>query len=284
MPRKPKTIADLEDLSLDLARRHKATASAGATVDPSVVDADFAAVERDGYVVLENLLSPEECERIRAAVTPLLDKTGRNTFEGERTQRVYSVLNKTRACDRLVDHPRVLALLDRLFLPNYLLSQLQVINIKPGEAAQLLHPDDAIYPVPRPRAPLGAATVWAIDAFTSDNGATVVLPGSHRWDADRRPNDQDTRLTAAMPPGSCVFFIGTLWHGGGANHSDQARLAITAQYCEPWLRPQEAFTLSTNHDTVRAVSEDIRRMLGYSIHPPFIGMVDGMHPKRLLHT
>jgi hypothetical protein len=276
-------IADLEDLSLDLARRHKTTTSAGGAVDPAVVDADLAAVERDGYVILEKLLSPAECERIREAVTPLLDKTGRNTFEGERTQRVYSVLNKTRACDRLVDHPRVLALLDRLFLPNYLLSQLQVININPSETAQLLHPDDAIYPVSRPRPPLGAATVWAIDAFTEDNGATVVLPGSHRWGTDQRPSDDDIRLAAVMPPGSCVFFIGTLWHGGGANHSGNDRLAITAQYCEPWLRPQEAFTLSTNRDTVRAVSEDIRRMLGYSIHPPFIGMVDGMHPKRLLH-
>jgi ectoine hydroxylase-related dioxygenase (phytanoyl-CoA dioxygenase family) len=276
-------IADLEDLSLDLARRHKTTVSYGCTVDPAVVDADLAAVEHDGYVILENLLSRAECERIREAVTPLLDKTGRNTFEGERTQRVYSVLNKTRSCDRLVDHPRVLALLDRLFLPNYLLSQLQVININPGETAQLLHPDDAIYPVPRPRPPLGAATVWAIDAFTDDNGATTVLPGSHRWGAGRRPSDDDIRRTAAMPPGSCVFFIGTLWHGGGANHSGNDRLAITAQYCEPWLRPQEAFTLSTNRDTVRAVSEDIRRMLGYSIHPPFVGMVDGMHPKRLLH-
>jgi ectoine hydroxylase-related dioxygenase (phytanoyl-CoA dioxygenase family) len=274
-------VERLEDLRLDLARRHKATTSAGTTVDPAVVDADLAAVDRDGYVILENLLSPEECDQIRDAVTPLLDKSGRNTFEGERTQRVYSVLNKTRACDRLVDHPRVLALLDRLFLPNYLLSQLQVININPGESAQLLHPDDAIYPVPRPRAPLGAATIWAIDAFTNDNGATVLLPGSHRWDSDRRPTG-GTRQTAVMPPGSCVFFVGTLWHGGGANHSDHARLAVTAQYCEPWLRPQEAFTLSTTRDTVRAVSEDIRRMLGYSIHPPFIGMVDGMHPQRLL--
>lgn len=274
-------IAGLEDLRLDLARRHKATTSIGSTVDSAIVDADLAAVERDGYVILENLLSPKECEHIRDAVTPLLNKTGRNTFEGERTQRVYSVLNKTRACDRLVDHPRVLALLDRLLLPNYLLSQLQVININRGESAQLLHPDDAIYPVPRPRPPLGAATIWAIDAFTNDNGATVILPGSHHWDTDRRPSDE-ARLTAVMPPGSCVFFVGTLWHGGGANHSDQARLAVTAQYCEPWLRPQEAFTLSTTRDTVRAVSEDIRRMLGYSIHPPFIGMVDGMHPQRLL--
>jgi ectoine hydroxylase-related dioxygenase (phytanoyl-CoA dioxygenase family) len=177
----------------------------------------------------------------------------------------------------------VLALLDRLFEPNYLLSQLQVINILPGENSQLLHYDDAFYPFPRPRPPLGAATVWAIDAFTETNGATVVLPGSHDWDG-RRPTDVDALTTAEMPAGSCVFFVGTLWHGGGANRSDAARLAVTAQYCQPWLRPQEAFTLSTSRDTARVVSEDIRRMLGYSIHPPFIGLVDGMHPKRLLET
>lgn len=278
------TVAALEDLRLDLARRHKATAGPRTTVEPAVVDADVAALEREGYVVLENLIGPDDCERIRQAVTPLLDQTGRNAFEGERTQRVYSVLSKTRACDRLVDHPRVLALLDRLFLPNYLLSQLQVININPGEAAQLLHPDDAIYPLPRPRAPLGAATVWAIDAFTEDNGATVVLPGSHRWDDLRRPSAHDIQRQAVMPPGSCVFFLGTLWHGGGANRSSQARLAVTAQYCEPWLRPQEAFSLAIGRDTARAVSDDIRQMLGYSIHPPFLGMVNGMHPNRLLAT
>jgi ectoine hydroxylase-related dioxygenase (phytanoyl-CoA dioxygenase family) len=277
-------VVDLDGLGRDLAGRHKASVSVGGSVDPAVVEEDLAAVERDGYVILQDLITQDECERIRAAVTPLLDRTGRNTFEGRHTQRVYSVLNKTRACDRLVDHPRVLALLDRLFLPNYLLSQLQVININPGEDAQLLHPDDGVYPVPRPRKALGAATIWAIDAFTSDNGATVVLPGSHRWDSDRRPSDEDTHVQAVMPPGSCIFFIGTLWHGGGANRSENARLAVTAQYCEPWLRPQEAFTLSTSLDTAREVSEDIRRMLGYSIYPPFVGMVDGMHPKRLLET
>ncbi|MFI6698958.1 sigma factor [Streptomyces sp. NPDC050509] len=107
------------------------------SVDPAVVDTDFAVLERDGYVILEGLLSPEECEEIRAGVTPLLARTGRNAFEGHRTQRVYSVLNKTRVCDRLVDHPRVLALLDRMFLPNYLLSMLQIINITHGEEAQI---------------------------------------------------------------------------------------------------------------------------------------------------
>ncbi|MCF3131110.1 phytanoyl-CoA dioxygenase family protein [Streptomyces olivochromogenes] len=277
-------VRNLEDLAGDLARTHRATNDSdhGHGVEPAQIQADLAALERDGYVILTDLLSREECDGLRDELTPLLGQSGRNAFEGHRTQRIYSVLNKTRRVDRLVGHPRVLALLDRLLLPNYLLSQLQVINIRPGEDAQLLHPDDGFYPVPRPRPELSVATVWAIDEFTADNGATVLIPGSHRWPDGRTPTDTDPRPTAVMPAGSCVVFVGTLWHGGGANRSAAPRLAATAQYCQPWLRTQEAFTLSTDRDVVREVSEDLRRMLGYSIHPPFVGMVDGMHPKRLL--
>ncbi|WP_327115903.1 phytanoyl-CoA dioxygenase family protein [Nocardia sp. NBC_01730] len=277
-------ITAMDDLRVDLARRHRATASAAGAIDSAVVDADLDALDRDGYIVLDNLITPDECQRVRAAIVPLLGQTGRNTFEGVRTERVYSVLEKTRACDRLVDHPRVLALLDRLFLPNYLLSQLQVINILPGEQPQLLHHDDGFYPIPRPRPALSAATMWAIDSFTDTNGGTVLLPGSHRWESERRPTESDARVVTQMPPGSCAFYLGTLWHGGGANRATASRLGVTVQYCEPWLRPQEAYTLATSRHTARTVSEDIRRMLGYSIHPPFMGAVDGMHPKRLLET
>jgi ectoine hydroxylase-related dioxygenase (phytanoyl-CoA dioxygenase family) len=210
-----------------------------------------------------------------------LGHTGRNSFEGRSTQRIYSVLSRTRVCDRLADHPRVIAVLDQLLMPNYLLSALQAINIQPGEAAQLAHHDDGFYPVPRPRAPLAAATIWAIDDFTADNGSTVLFPGSHRW-GKRRPGPNDQSLPVVMSAGSCVFFVGTLWHGGGANTTSRDRLAVTAQYCQPWLRPMEAFTLSISRDIAREVSGDIRRMLGYSIHPPFVGAVDGLHPLRLL--
>lgn len=276
--REPLTHADLRG---DLAGRYHPTPSSGANVAEELVQADLAAIERDGYVIWEGLLSAAECRAIRDDISPLLGHTGRNSFEGNRTQRAYGVLNRTRICDRLVDHPRVLAVLDRLLMPNYLLSILQIINIQPGESAQLLHVDDGFYPVPRPHPPLGAATIWAIDDFTADNGATVVLPGSHRW-GRREPRDTDFRRPAVMSAGSCVFFVSTLWHGGGANVSADARLAVTAQYCQPWLRPMEAFTLSIPRQTVRAVSDDIKRMLGYSIHPPFVGSVDGMHPLRLL--
>ncbi|MCW2659867.1 MAG: phytanoyl-CoA dioxygenase (PhyH) family protein [Mycobacterium sp.] len=274
-------VTTLDDLRGDLAGRHKWTTSSAASVDPAIVDADMAALDRDGYVIWENLLGADECQQIRNEVGPWLGHTGRNSFEGRRTQRIYSVLSRTRVCDRLVDHPRVLAVLDRLLMPNYLLSALQAINIRPGESAQLPHHDDGFYPIPRPRAPLAAATIWAIDDFTADNGATVLYPRSHRW-GKRRPSADDPPLSVVMPAGSCVFFVGTLWHGGGANTAADERLAVTAQYCQPWLRPMEAFTLSIPRDIARTVSDDIQRMIGYSIHPPFVGAVDGLHPQRLL--
>jgi hypothetical protein len=253
-PRDIDRIDELTDLQTDLARRHRATGSVGIHADRGLVDADFAALQRDGYVILEGLLSPRECAQLRAAVTPLLDKAGRNTFEGVRTQRVYSVLNKTRACDRLVDHPRVLALLDRLLLPNYLLSQLQVINILPGEAAQLLHPDDAIYPVPRPRPPLSAATVWAIDAFTADNGATVVLPGSHLWDAGRTPS--------AAGRGHAGWFVRVLPRHALARRRGQPRGPFApCRHC-PVLR-----TMATTTRGVHALRRPRRCEHGVSGHP-----------------
>jgi ectoine hydroxylase-related dioxygenase (phytanoyl-CoA dioxygenase family) len=85
-----------------------------------------------------------------------------------------------------------------------------------------------------------------------------------------------------MPPGSVVFFLGTLWHGGGANRTSAPRLCVTAQYCAPWVRQQENFSLSVSKERVKACSEHVQRMLGYSIYGPFMGFVDGMHPKRVI--
>ncbi|EUA33797.1 phytanoyl-CoA dioxygenase family protein [Mycobacterium xenopi 3993] len=120
-------------------------------------------------------------------------------------------------CDRLVDHPRVLAVLDRLLMPNYLLSALQVINIQPGESAQLLHHDDGFYPIPRPRAPLAAATIWAIDDFTADNGATVVVPGSHRW-GRRRPGHTISGYPSLCPPARAFSSSAPFGMAAGQHH------------------------------------------------------------------
>lgn len=269
---------------VDLAGTFGSTAGSQEKVDPELLDSALRALTRDGFVVFERILPEAVVDSLRADITPrLIHQGGRNNFEGLATQRLYGVIAKTLSCNPLVEHPLVLGLLDRVLEPNYLLSQLQAINLRPGEAQQPLHHDDAFYLYPRPRRALGAATIWSIDAFTEDNGATVVIPGSHAWD-DRAPGDEDVAALrpVVMPPGSLLFFAGTLWHGGGANRSNAGRLCVTAQYCAPYLRQQENFSLSVSRERARQCSEHVRRMLGYSIYPPFMGFVDGMHPRRLL--
>jgi ectoine hydroxylase-related dioxygenase (phytanoyl-CoA dioxygenase family) len=242
--------------------------------------AELDSLARDGYVILENLISRDHCGQIKEEALRLTDRTGANPFEGHKTQRVYAPLSKTRAIDDLIDHPRILALLDAILLPNYLLSQAQIINILPGEAAQALHHDDSFCRLPRPHQTIHAAFIAAIDDFTVQNGATVVVPGSHSW-GDRWPQREET-IPCEMAAGSAVFFFGSLWHGGGANQTDRARLAVTGQYCEPWLRQHENFFLELTTEQARALREPIRSMVGFSIHPPFMGMVDRHHPRRAL--
>jgi hypothetical protein len=278
------TFKDLSEYaSAQLAKTHKSTAGSQQGVPAEVLDPAVKRLAEDGFVVFERLLDPDTTRAIRDdLVARLPPQRGRNNFEGFKTQRIYGMLEATSSCNPLVEHPLVLGLLDHVLEPNYLLSQLQAINILPGEARQPLHYDDAFYPWPRPRPALGAATIWAIDPFTEDNGATVVIPKSHAW-SDRRPsNDSDEVRKVVMPAGSLLFFVGTLWHGGGANESNAPRLCVSAQYCAPWCRQQENFSLSVSRARARECGEHIQRMLGYSIHPPFMGFVNGMHPKRLL--
>lgn len=243
--------------------------------------ADHKTLMRDGYVIVERVLDKAKCDAIRAESNRLIAGSGRNAFEGFKTQRVYNVLGKSRVFDDLIDHPRLLALFDRLFEPNYLLSQAQLININPGEDAQQIHFDDSFYKIPRPRPALAASVIWAIDPFTAENGATMIAPGSHTWGAGQLPTPDQT-IPCVMPEGSMVVFLGTLLHGGGANRTDRDRLAFTNQYCAPWLRTQENFFLEIPRETVRTLRPTIQSLLGYSIYPPFMGMVDSMHPKRVL--
>ena len=268
----------------DLAGRYKSTAGSQERVDKVIISDAMNEINQQGYIIIEKLFAPETMDALKAdALTRFKHASGRNNFEGLATQRLYSMMAETDIANPMVEHPLILGLLDQIFEPNYLLSQLQVINIHPSEAAQPLHYDDGFYPWPRPRRALGAATIIAVDDFTEDNGATVLIPQSHKW-GDHLPSDEDkTKLIkAVMPKGSVLFFLGTLWHGGGSNQSDTPRMCLTAQYCAPFCRTQENFSLSIPKAQVRTFSENIQRLLGYSIHPPFMGMVEGKHPKRAL--
>ena len=255
-----------------------ATMTADASVD-SVVDA----LDRDGFAIVEGILSPKEAAAAREELTRILASvpTGRNDFEGFKTRRIYALFAKTRLFDAPATHPLVLAVLDRVLGESYQLSAPTGIEIGPGETAQVLHCDNAIYPLPRPFPEVIVNTMWALDDFTEANGATRIVPSSHRW-TDQRPDDSTPTVVAEMPAGSMLFFLGTLFHGGGANQTDRTRLGTILEYIVGWLRQQENHILAVPQETVQDLPQRLQELLGYNIYPPFMGYVDGRHPRRLL--
>ncbi len=239
----------------------------------------------DGYVVVSGMMSPDDVQAARADLSRVLEatKTGRNAFEGFSTQRVYALFAKTRTFDAAATHPLLLDVLDRV-LGHYQLSAPVGIRIGPGEKAQILHCDDVIYPLPKPHPPVVVNTMWPLDPFTEENGATRFVPGSHRWEPERHPVEGDPVSSAVMMPGSAMFYLGSLWHGGGANQTDRPRLGVILEYAAAWLRPQENHCLAVPRSVVRDLPERLAELLGYNIYPPFVGYVDGSHPLKVLRS
>ena len=254
-------------------------------------------LETQGFTVIEDYLSPEQLGQFRAGLAPYLGTyRGRNPFEGYTTERVYTLVGRGAVFEDSASDPRLLAILDRLLRPNYLLSANHAICIYPGEKAQGLHFDDGFYPFPRPRPAFSISTIGAVDAFTPENGGTVMYKGSHKWTAERAQamrvslaRGQTTADTACvnyltMPAGALCVFHGTLLHGAGANRSEAPRLAYTNHYCEPWARPQENFYLGVPKEMVRGMSREMQILLGYELLTTgsIMGQVGGYNPAKTL--
>jgi ectoine hydroxylase-related dioxygenase (phytanoyl-CoA dioxygenase family) len=236
----------------------------------------------DGYAVVPGLLEATAVAALRDELALLFDATpvGRTSFEGHCTRRVYALIAKTRLFDAPATHPLVLRVLDRI-LGHYQFSATEAVRIEPGEAAQELHHDDAVYPLPRPHPEVVVNTMWAIDDFTEANGGTRLIPGSHRW-TERRPDASTETVAAVMPAGSVLLYTGSLWHGGGANRTERPRMGVLIEYAASWLRQQETQLLAVPQRVVAGLPERLRELVGYNIYPPFLGYVDGAHPKKVL--
>ncbi len=255
-------------------------------------------INADGYTIIPDFLDADDlAEASRVLRLYLGSFDGRNNFEGFRTERVYTLVARGRVFWKIVLEARILALCARFLEPGFLLTASQGIEIHPEETPQPFHFDDAFYTLPRPRAMVSLSTIVAIDAFTRENGGTQVIRGSHLWGEDRLVSGVDSivreggaidaalepeAMTVEMPAGACVVFSGALVHRGGANHSSAPRLAFSNQYCQPWARQQENFFLGVPTTVARAMPERLRELLGYSIHPPFMGQVTASHPAKAL--
>ncbi|MGH9110929.1 MAG: phytanoyl-CoA dioxygenase family protein [Acidimicrobiales bacterium] len=249
----------------------------------ATVDDVAGALDEHGYALVERVLTEADVAERLGVLTDLFGATptGRNFFEGFHTQRIYGVYGKTRAFDDLAVHPLLIGALDHALGEHYQFSAPVALRIGPGEKAQILHRDEDIYPLPKPHAPVVVNSMWALCDFTEANGATRLVPGSHRWGPDRQPDEREVVL-ATMPAGSMLVYLGGLVHGGGANTTERSRPGLLLEYVVSWLRPQETQLLAVPAATVRQLPERLQELLGYNVYPPFLGYVDGRHPRRVL--
>ena len=262
----------------------------------------YSEYEDAGYIIFENVLSDSEIEAYKAALEPYMQHSGRNDFEGLKTNRVYALLAKSPLFAQLVMHPLALAFAEAELGRTCLLSACLAIKLHPGETVQPWHTDDGTINIPRPRPAYGVSAFWTLDETTEFNGATELLPKSHLWppeqtrplgepegytktdpkNPDKDPFAHPDRVKATMPAGSLMIAKGTLLHRGGANRSDHSRTIITPQYCPGWARQLENMMAVTPIEVTRRLPKRVRELMGYSIEPPFMGYVDGRHPEKLL--
>ena len=228
-----------------------------------------AAIRRDGAAIVDRLVGDDLVDRVLAEARPFLEATpvGGEDFSGLRTRRTGSLIARVPAARALAAHPTVLGVCDDMLGVNatsYQLHLTQVIDIGPDEPAQALHRDqwawDAFaFPV---GFEVEISTIWAMQDFSEENGATRVVPGSHRWEAGRTPSPEAS-VAAEMARGSVLIYTGSVFHGGGANRSAASRTAINIDYCLGWLRQEENQYLSCPPEVARELPVELARLIGY---------------------
>jgi ectoine hydroxylase-related dioxygenase (phytanoyl-CoA dioxygenase family) len=246
-------------------------------------------LKQDGCVIVRNLAADSLMDAIHDELKPFIEatKVGRDDFAGYRTQRTGSLIARSQSFHQLALHPLVLDTAAKVLGPycqKFQLHLTQVIKINPREPAQTLHRDQLVYsPF---RFPQGmdceCHTIWALTDFTEENGATRVIPGSHRWEDDRSPSQEET-VAAVMPKGSVLFFTGSVYHGGGANRSHEPRIAVQVGYNLGWLRQEENQYLAVPPHVARHLPEQLQKLIGYSLGGYALGYFgDVQHPREVL--
>ena len=244
-----------------------------ATLDRTTeTDAVVSALRRDGAVIVRDLVGPEVVDKVRGELGPELESSGLATesdFNGSLTLRISNVLAVAPSAASLVDHDMVVAIADEFLLPhcaNYHVGSLTAINILPGEAAQALHRDDTPFPIDNAGMELQIGVMWALDDFTEENGGTRVVPGSHRMLRSWHLPPLDHWVSAVMPKGSALFYLGSTWHGGGANRSSAARMGLINVYSLGWLRQESNQYLVHPPEIAAQFGPRLRALLGYTTH------------------
>ena len=250
------------------------------------MDEWLASFERDGFVVLPEIIPRSRVLALTEALLRVEAEHGfgyaKTSFEGLKTVRINNLLVHDELFWTVPLQPEVLGLAERLLDRELLLSSLCSLTLGPGQEAQPLHEDTQQIPLPRPRAPLAINAIWALSNFTSDNGATHIVPGSHKQPSSPPYGAEIETVQATMEAGSVMLFDSALWHKGGANTTSMRRYALSCYYCAGWLRQQENLQLGIPADVARRLPRRLQELCGYSIYKGQYGHIDNKDPITLL--
>ena len=237
-----------------------------ADADPQIISDTLT---RDGALVLDNAVDADFLAQLRAETDPYMDATadGSDDFTGRLTTRTGGLLMRSEKCREIIGDPRILAPCEKFLAPYCERVQLhltQIIRIRPGQGAQPIHRDRWAWGKHLAHIEPQFNTIWAITDFTTENGATRVVPGSTKWQDDEQiPPEQITQ--AEMSAGSVLIYSGSVFHGGGENRTQSDRIGINITYTLGWLRQEENQYLSSPPEMAKTLSPELQQLAGYAM-------------------
>ncbi len=243
-------------------------------------DADgiLDAVAADGGCIVEDLLPADLCDALLTDFDAHLDDMAlgidelgyRDNFYGAMTKRLHGLFSKSPRMVEVLTHPLLVTLARRLFVDSGMardirLSNAELMVLYRDQDVQEFHADAGSWPRARKmeQGEILISANCALTEFTASNGATRVVPGSHRWPAARSPDDGEVCL-AEMPQGAALIYSGNVLHSGGANGEDERRVGLYLGYIPSWLRPIENQLVTNNPADVMALEEAARSLLDVS--------------------
>ncbi len=253
--------------------------SAVLTTDLDRAKADLA---EHGYCLVEGALDADRLRAIKDRLVSVAADELRDgidyVYDNGANQRVWALLNKGEVFEDLAQDPLALRFMEHLLGPFFLLSNIDANVAGPGGTPMFLHADQSFVPPPWPLYPLVANIMWMLDDFTPENGATRIVPGSHKlgYGPGFGPDPFPPTVPVCAPAGTAMVFEGRLWHQTGANTTaGERRHGILAYYCRPFIRQQENFFVSLRPEVLERATPALRQLLGYE-HYLSLGMIDGM--------
>ena len=228
------------------------------------------ALNRDGACILADVLSHEDIDQVLEEMGPYIENgsAGKDDFTGFQTKRIGALVARSAACRDITMHEKVLEVANGFLGPQCDRIQLhlgQIIDIMPGQKAQLLHRDRLAWGLHLPKEiEPQLNTIWALTDFNEQNGATHIVPGSQEWPLKQQAH-HDQSIQASMSKGSVLLYTGTVIHGGGANNSDAPRMGMNITYCLGWLRTEENMMLSCPPHIARDFPKELTDLLGYTM-------------------